>query len=585
VILSAGPAGPAPQALGPAAWAQRQASVEIIGPGGRSWRQELVPMLPTALQRGRVWQSGPLAAQGRIEANVPHEVAGNVSSLRLVADLAVHADGTLRLDCWFRNDIAMRDGGGMARYTAVMRLDGQEAGRFTIDRHHQYTAWGRLAVLRGGAGGAPRVLHDAGYLADAGAVARYNLANGVDGALLETLGSGLSARDWAAPFSSRGITQDMYGTGGRPDIGPTTQAQAAWLITGDRRAAAYATGQAEAAGGVPWHVWDPAGGNVSASGGRQAPGPGGWLDAVRWPRLWTDGRGGPPPGGLAQPMPADTGWGADAAHQPDLNYVPYLLTGRRAFLDELQAQAAWCVIAQWPDVRTTARGPAVNVVRSNQVRGAAWSLRQLDNAAWTAPQDDPDAGYFQLAANANWEYLRSSIPAWSAQQGEMQGCIPGVYGSEDALPPWQQDYFASTAAAAARRGNGDAMVVLRWMGNFLAGRFLSGAKGFAPNDGSAYLIAARTTPDGNIPLTSWAQAGQVMKAKGLTNGTGWERSDGDYNQWALQSLAALVELTGSVEAGRAYAWLSAAGAPYTRPQDFRRNPGLSIVPKTGGRRC
>ncbi|MBO1079089.1 hypothetical protein [Roseomonas haemaphysalidis] len=583
VLLSAGPASQS-QPLAASAWAQRQAAVQVTGDNNRSWRLELMPLLPAALERGRAWQSGPLAVQGRIEAAVPSEVAGRVSSLRLVADVAVHSDGTLRMDAWLRNDIAMRDGGGTARYTAAFLLDGQEAGRFEIGRHWQYTAWGRLAVARGQtAGNAPRVLHDAAYLADAGAVARYDLRTGVDDAVLGEMSRVMADRNWATPLTARSITQNMHQTGGRGDIGPATQPQTVWLMTGDRRAAAYAIGQAEAAGSVPWHFWDPAGG--SAAGGRNRPGPGGWLDTLRWPRLWTDGRGGPPPGGLTQNIASDTGWEVDSAHQPDLGYVPYLLTGRRAFLDGLQAQAAWSVISQWPAVRETPGGESVNVVRGNQVRGAAWSLRQLDNAAWTAPDNDPNREYFRVASAGNWAWIRSNIPKWTQEQGELHGCIPGVYGANGALPPWQQDYFASTAAAAARRGNGEALAVLRWMENFLAGRFLAGSKGFSPRDGAAYLIASQENSNETRPLRTWAETGQTTRRKDMSNGDGWAKTQGDYAQLALQSLAALVDLTGTTEARNAYAWLSGAGAPFTRQQDYRRDPIFNIVPKTAGPRC
>jgi hypothetical protein len=562
---TAAPTGPPPSAAG------RQATVEITGADGRPWR---VDLLPRAFA-GSLWQSGPLAVQGRVELPVPADTAGGASSLRLVADVSLHADGALRLDAWFRNDLAMRPGGGAARYSARLLLDGQEAARFDIPKQAQYTAWGRLFVSRVG-GPPPGVRHDVGYLADAGAVARYDLSTGVDEALIARLGAAASEPGWAVPLGPRGVTQNMHQTGGRPDIGPATMAQVVWLMTGDRRAAAFAIGQAEASGGVPWHFWDPAGG---------AYGRGGWLDAKRWPRIWTDGRGGPPPGGLAQPIAADTGWAPDCAHQPDLCFVPYLLTGRRAFLDGLQAQAAWCVVSQWSQARgmpdRPGPGEGFNVVRSNQVRGGAWSLRQLSNAAWVSGEDDPNAAYFRSCASGNWAWLRACIPGWTVEQGELHGCIPGVYGAPGTLPPWQQDYFASTAAAAARRGDKDALAVLSWMGNFLAGRFLAGDRGFDPRDGVAYLIAADAGAGESRPLRSWEETGQAMRARGLSNDRNWSKTQGDYAQLALQSLAALVDLTDTPQARTAYAWLSAAGAPFTKPQDFRRDPSFNIVPRAG----
>ena len=48
---------------------------------------------------------------------------------------------------------------------------------------------------------------------------------------------------------------------------------------------------------------------------------GGWLSVKRWPGLWIDSRGGPPPGGLAQPMPGGDGscviiWDLDVGSGP-----------------------------------------------------------------------------------------------------------------------------------------------------------------------------------------------------------------------------------------------------------------------------
>jgi hypothetical protein len=571
VMLSAGAAPPA-GTLDETLWGRHRAMVEVTGPAGESWTLELLP----AGLRGQRFQSGPLALQGRVEAMVPSRSAGGVNSLRVVADIAVQAGGAVQIDAWFRNDIAMRGGGGTARYRARLVLDGKELGRLDIPRQPQYTGWGRQAVVAP-LGQPPYVRHDVAYLADAGAIARYDVTTGVDEAILARMAGAMAAPDWATPFSPRGITQDMSQTGGRSDIGPATQPQVAWLMTGDSRAAAFALGQAEAAGSIPWHLWDPSGGS----------GQGGWLDARRWPRLWTDPRGGPPPGGLSQPIPGDGGWSLDSAHQPDLSFVPFLLTGRRAFLDGLQAQAAWCVVSQWPEMRghPANSGPAegLNVVRANQVRGAAWSLRQLDNASWASPERDPNLPYLRTCSDSNWAWVRSQLPAWSNEQGELRGCIPGVYGVADVLPPWQQDYFASTAAAAARRGQNDAMAVLSWMSNFLAGRFLSAAKGFDPRDGVAYLIAGSSKGDVALPLRSWAATGQAMRARGLSNGPAWRKTEGDYAQLALQTLAALVDVTGAPEARAAHAWLSAAGAPFTRQQDFRSDPLFNIVPRGAGR--
>ncbi len=80
-------------------------------------------------------------------------------------------------------------------------------------------------------------------------------------------------------------------------------------------------------------------------------------------------------------------------------------------------------------------------------------------------------------------------------------------------------------------------------------------------------------------MKSWAEIGAATAAQGLSNGTGWEKSQGDYAQLALMTLAGLPRTP------PAYFWLSAAGAPFTRPQDFARDPVFSITPAAPGPRC
>jgi len=253
----------APSAVDPvAAFAGRRAVVEIVGRPDEPWRVDLI----AAVTAQRPWQSGPLVSEARVGVKLPPAAVGGATSMRLVADLSVRADGTLWADVWFRNDIAMQPGGGGARYAARVVLDGREALRTANLVQPHYTGWGRLlGVGRGGTPflGTPLVRPDATYLAEAGAVARYDLSVGVAEPLLARLRAAVAAPAWAVPLGSREVTQSMGTTGGRPDIGPATQAQAAWLISGDPRAAAYAIGQAETAGSIPWHFWDEAGGQAT----------------------------------------------------------------------------------------------------------------------------------------------------------------------------------------------------------------------------------------------------------------------------------------------------------------------------------
>ena len=113
----------------------------------------------------------------------------------------------------------------------------------------------------------------------------------------------------------------MPNTGDRDDIGPITNPNAQWLISQDRAAAARCSGAGEC-GGQHSMAFLLAEARTTTS------------RSMTIRRLWGDPRGTPT---LTQPM-NDQSWGIDTAHQPNLSFVPYLLTGERFHLDQLTAR-------------------------------------------------------------------------------------------------------------------------------------------------------------------------------------------------------------------------------------------------------
>lgn len=570
VVLAAGPrAAPMPSVDYLAGLAAHRFNVALTGTDGVTHNINVLEALRDALADGTAtwWMKGPLVGQARVEVLVD-------SSLRTVFDVSVYKDGEITVRQQINNDLSLGEVGGRATYDVTLKLDGQEASTQRVDQgqyqnwHNDFSSNASNGGLGHGdaSGGWLNIRTDIGHLQAANIIADYDLTVRVDEALLVAWGKSADAFGWNDALSSHEVTQYMPGTGGRADIGFTTEANAAWLMSGDVRAATFAMGQAEAAGAVPWHFWDPRVGM--------------FLNINDYPNIWTDGRGGtgssgdPNSGGLSQPPDDLTGWSLDSAHQPDLSFVPYLLTGQRWILDNLNAQAAWNVIGQYPPVRGETDDL---VVLENQVRGAAWSLRQIDESAWASPDGTPEKAYFTSVSDHNWSWLVAQIPRWTAEQGEVHGWVPGVYGTPGAMPPWQQDYFASTAIAAANRGNAAARTFLEWQSNFLIGRFTHAADGFAKHDGVAYLIA-NTDPSTGVPYTTWAELGAATVARGFSNGDGWSQSQGDYAQLGLATLAGLAEILGSRAAADAYYTLLDDMPPYTTAGDFARDPTFAVAP-------
>ena len=544
-------------------------SVDVNVHGGAHSTVDVLAALQKALAAGTasVWQDGSLATQARVE--IPLE-----GSQRMIFDVTAYKGGGFSVEAQFNNDRVMEAQGGRVTYDVVVNMDGKQALQETVSQS-QYQNWHESfssTSTNGGQGlGSPdagwlNIRQDIAHLQAAGAVAAYDLGLTIDPAKLASYAAATEAPGWGDPLASNAVSQYMPMSGGRADIGFTTEANVAWLISQDPRAAAYALGQAEAASAVPWNFWDKANG--------------GWLSTDDYPKLWTDGRGGtgkpgdPNSSGLTQQVDNASGWTVDVAHQPDLSFVPYLLTGERWMLDNLQAQASASIMGQWP----TARGGADdNVIYGSQVRGAAWALRQVDEAAWAAPDGSAEKAYFQSASDANYAYLVSKIPEWTALQGEAHGWVPGTYGTEGALPPWQQDYFASTVIAAASRGNADALTFLNWEANFLVGRFTHASEGFDMHDGAAYLIAISEAKSGGAVYDTWEQIAAETDARGFSNDNGWAHSDGDYAQLALATLSGIYRLTGSLEAKAAYDALIADHAPYSTAYDFANSPTYAIA--------
>jgi hypothetical protein len=249
------------------------------------------------------------------------------------------------------------------------------------------------------------------------------------------------------------------------------------------------------------------------------------------------------------------------------------MTGNTVYLDALNAQAAWCEDIDYTPSRQDGLGLVAN--GQDQVRQQAWSLREIDEAAYANPAGSAMGAYFTTLENNNWHWLVSQIPTWTAQEGQAYGYVPGTYGSgAPIVAPWEQDYFVSTAVQAAEMGNQDAVTFLNWEANFIAGRFLNAANGFLPNDGLAYNLVVGT-PSG-APLQTWGAIEQATQAAGDSNGTTFSDNN-DYGAYALQSLAGIITVTQSTAAIQAYGWLLASGAPGTA--DRSADPSYDIVPR------
>ena len=169
------------------------------------------------------------------------------------------------------------------------------------------------------------VVYDVNYLEQTGAVASIDSSMGV---LSGTVG--LPAGANTDPEGNAMIYKKMSDVGGRSDIGIMPAWNARYLASQDATALKTMLANADASGSIPWHYRDEATGEYL----RIDQHPKLWMDArTNWPEFGSDG--------LANGFAKGTavGWEMDTAHQPALNYLPYLVTGSQYYLDGLMAQS------------------------------------------------------------------------------------------------------------------------------------------------------------------------------------------------------------------------------------------------------
>jgi hypothetical protein len=507
------------------------------------------------------WLKGGLVSQVRVD--VP--LSGG--PLHLTADISRAKDGSVNADVQFNNDLTTIIPGcsycnpgplSPQVFSATVSLNGvnQSFGPIT---QYQYQNWHTL-IVAAGSSEQFNVQHDLRYLQFAGAVLPYDRATGVNNSLLLQYVDLSSQPGFGAPLAVNGVTQYMPMTGGRGDIGYTTAYNTVWLMTQDVRAAKVALAQGDTAGAVPW--------NYRLASGH-------YVTPVDSPQIWVDGRSDSNGTTLAN-QPSDAGnWTPDTSHEPNLSYIPYLMTAKRWYLDRLYAQAAFSLDIQWPYFRcgfnlVSTCDLVIQGYSGDQIRGQAWSIREVMEAGFIAKTGSYEASIFPTIADHNWTYWQSTlIPTLTAKQGQTTGWLGSHYAE------WQEDFMTGIVQLAAMMGSSKAKDIESWQRNWLAGRFIG--QGMNPHDGCTYAI--QTYDANGNPYTTWSALEAATVAAGSSNGTGWANSGGYYCALARAVLGGgLTLFPGDTNLQQALNWLNSSTAPFISQSQFQVDPTFNIVP-------
>ena len=333
-----------------------------------------------------------------------------------------------------------------------------------------------------------------------------------------------------------------------------------YLVTQDDRARASMLANADAAGGVPIHYRDET---------TDQP-----LDVQRYPNVtlgYPDLSNPKVPEGSGS-----TNWTPDRAHQPSFAYMPYLITGDAYYLDETLFWASWNVAI----TDAGNRGGASGLINQEQMRGQAWGMRSLSEAAFIVPDAHPQRAYYKamLANNINWYAQRTASTTQMSPLGAL-----GLFDEPAAAIPWQNDFMGLIFSRLAENNEPKARDVLNVISKFNVGRFVNDANGYCSNKAAVYdmLIA---NPSNMQYFTTWS----ALFAANFSSQVGKACSTVPMNEEAYtddpQGMSAFAR---AALAAAANAGVSNAAAAYTKwkgltpalDDEFRYAPQFAIIPR------
>lgn len=299
------------------------------------------------------------------------------------------------------------------------------------------------------------------------------------------------------PMQTGIIYPAMPVTGQRPDIGPLPGWTVAWLLTMDRHAAEIMLSAGDLSGSFPSHYRNEKTGRPSTS--------------EDFPKISTHynfvghGNGNLPLAdlaGLSKPFTAEP------AHEPSLAFVPYLVTGERYYLEELQFWSQWNAWGTAPEYHGYAKG----LIGWDQIRGQGWSLRTLAQAAYVTPDGDPLKGPLlrEMKANADWyDAAYANNP-----QANIFHVALRASDAADSVAPWMDDYLTWAAQYAVGLGFGELRNFARWKGVFAVQRMTN--PDYCYVMATKYYMKVMDRPHHFI--ASWSEAYVANLPKGLRDG-------------------------------------------------------------------
>jgi len=474
-----------------------------------------------------VWLSGPLAAEWVVNGPVATADGANLRVYFAVRAYAGSEGGTVGP---IRTDIIVENSDAFApqaqpQYTATLASG---SASYTSPALTQYTAtrWHKVLWWNNDE---PQVYlqQDTRYIQASKAISRYMELKPDDKFLA-------SLRQECAPLDHCDQTKSMSNVGAQPAIGPLPRWTSLYIVDPDMRAYGWMLANADALGAYSVHYRDPVTGWPVSIKKHPYVTVADWAYATRVARQ---------DGGKAASYRADllpgcidnevvekckspwyrTGnpylW--DNAHQPSWAYVPYMVTGSWYYMSELAFGASYNNVWSNESYRGFSKGL---IDRSHDsMRGKAWTLRNLAEAAFLLPDDYPLKGEFiSVVRNSldDWNRKYSNNPDANPLHVTKDSTVYGLHGGEhNGVAPWQHNFLTWSVGHVADLGFADAIPLRNWLARFEIGLMIDWqndpAKGYCWLQASAYKIQVKDAAGNWLPSYSAVYAATFPALVGL----------------------------------------------------------------------
>jgi hypothetical protein len=344
--------------------------------------------------------------------------------------------------------------------------------------HYHHARWRKLFWTEHDNG--IHVKHNIRYMIKTKVIPNYDLSLEIDPGIIERK-YGKYDQYPDIPMRTGIVTRGMPQTGGRQDIGPLPIWAVHYLLTMDKRPKNITLAVGDMAGTWSVHYRDH---NTDLP-----------VSLSTYPYLTTHingiGQGPHPiprvlhldlPAAVTQCEDCVLHLLPDVAHQPSMAFLPYVVTGDYYYLEELQFWANWNVFETAPAYRDLDHG----LLRWQQPRGIAWSLRTLGQTAYITPDQHPLKNYFTMQVHYNMDYFNERYVT-NTDVNKF-----GIFMSAGSEPqPWMQDFMTWSFGYMVDLGYSDALPILKWNAQFLINRFTN--KDFCWLIASKYKLRVRNS--------------------------------------------------------------------------------------------